>query len=642
VIRLADIPIQRKLAVITALASGVALLLSGAILVTFDRQSVERAMLGQKRGAAQILAYNAATAVVFRDPDSAVKTLEALRPDAHVVCASIELADGSVFAQYTRAGSESVRCARAAPSGQSSAVFSDDELVVTEPIVFDGTSLGQLVVRSDLAERAQRFREYALVVLGVSALVLGIVLPVVGRIGRRSIAEPILGLARASHRIAEQADYSTRVEGGGRDEVGTLVAAFNQMLEGLRRRDDDLRAAHAELERRIQEADQLNRVKDEFLATLSHELRTPLNAIVGWTHLLREGLDPPTTERALETISRNALTQSQMVGDILDMQRITTGKLRLNLRPVDLPRLIDSAIETIRPAASAKEIEVKGLIQRDAGPVLGDEDRLQQVLWNLLTNAVKFTPRGGRVHVGLAKVDSHVRVTVEDTGPGLDPEFIPYVFDRFRQADSSSTRRHGGLGLGLAIVRNLVELHGGEVSAANRSEGTGALFTLKLPLLSVGPVQHPRDPARRQPSADALVEMKSAPNLHGVKVLVVDDELDSREIIAAALAACGADVTAVASAAEAVPALKRERPHVLVSDIEMPEEDGYGLMRRIRALKQEEGGLTPAAALTAYAAAEDRMRALSAGFQIHVPKPVQPAELAAVVASLARGVGQPG
>jgi CheY-like chemotaxis protein len=272
-----------------------------------------------------------------------------------------------------------------------------------------------------------------------------------------------------------------------------------------------------------------------------------------------------------------------------------------------------------------------------AGPILGDEARIQQVMWNLLSNAVKFTPRGGRVLVQLLRVNSHLELAIEDTGPGLAPEFIPFAFDRFRQADSSSTRRHGGLGLGLSIVRNLVELHGGSVAAGNRSVGSGALFVVRLPRMSVRPAERaPLEP--RHPDTERHVSFDSAPSLHGLRLLVVDDEIDSREITAAALARCGADVASVGSAAEAVVLLKRSRPHVILSDIEMPGEDGYSLMRRIRRLSPEEGGLTPAAALTAYAGTEDRMRALAAGFQIHVPKPVQPAELAAVVASLARGL----
>jgi CheY-like chemotaxis protein/two-component sensor histidine kinase len=325
------------------------------------------------------------------------------------------------------------------------------------------------------------------------------------------------------------------------------------------------------------------------------------------------------------------------VGDILDMQRITAGTLRLDLRAVELAPLIRTAIDTVRPAATAKEIAIREVLDPNAGPVLADPDRLQQVLWNLLSNAVKFTTRGGHVRVALARVNSHVEIAVEDTGPGLEEAFIPYVFDRFRQADSSSTRRHGGLGLGLAIVRNLVELHGGTVAAGNRTVGQGAVFVVRLPRMSVRPSAQPALAGARNPAAEQDVPVAAAPRLHGVRVLVVDDEPDSREIVSAALASCGAEVLAASAAGEALALLQHRRPHVLISDIEMPEEDGYALMARVRHLPPELGGLTPAAALTAYAGTEDRIRALTAGFQIHIPKPVQPAELAAVVASLARG-----
>jgi signal transduction histidine kinase/ActR/RegA family two-component response regulator len=636
VIRLSDVPIRRKLAIITGVASGVALLLAGAVFVAYDRVSVEQAIVRRQAGIAEIVAYNSATAIVFRDPTSAGTTLAALAPDVHVIAACIYVADGTLFASHVGKGSTEEACPSRIESAAPVRSTADGVVTVAQPIVFEGKMVGTVVVRSDLAERDERLQTYIAVVALVSLVTLVLAVAIVGRLGRRSIFEPLVELSDAARRIAEHEDYGARVTPRGRDEVGSLVAAFNHMSEALHRRDAELRTAQQELERRIREADQASRLKDEFLATLSHELRTPLNAIVGWAQLLRTGLDPVATERALETINRNALTQSQIVADILDMQRITTGRLRLNLRDLRLPLVIERAVDTIGPAAAAKEITVQTVIEPDAGPVLGDEDRLQQVLWNLLSNAVKFTPRGGRIRVGLRSVNSHVEVSVEDTGPGLDPAFIPFAFDRFRQADSSSTRRHGGLGLGLAIVRSLVESHGGSVAVVNRSVGTGALFLVTLPRMSVRPAGAVPALETRHPTAEDGLGMSAAPSLHAVKVLVVDDELDSRELIAAALSQCGAEVTSVGSADEAIAALKRVAPHVLISDIEMPGEDGYSLIRRVRRLSRAEGGETPAAALTAYAATEDRVRALGAGFQMHVPKPVQPAELAAVVASLAR------
>lgn len=629
--------IRRKLTIITALASGIALLLSSAAFLIYDRTSVERSMARRLNGEAEIVGFNSATAIVFRDPDSAAKMLAALQSDVHVAKAFIYLDGGRLFAQYVRGGGNPASAVPPAPASSApSERFEADELIVTRPILFEGNPVGTLVIYSNVLERAERFRTYALIVAFVSLAALGVALAI-GRLAQRSVSEPILELAQAASLIAEQNDFAVRAQSRASDEVGVLVGAFNHMLDGLQRRDEELRKTHAELEARIKEADEANRLKDEFLATLSHELRTPLNAILGWTQLLRIGLDPEAADRALETISRNALTQSQLVADILDMQRIVGGKLRLNLRALDLAPVIQRAVDTVNPAAEAKEVEIQTLLDSDAGPVLGDEDRLQQIMWNLLTNAVKFTPKGGRVRVGLIKVNSHVEISVEDTGPGLAEEFIPYAFDRFRQADSSSTRRHGGLGLGLAIVRNLVELHGGTVAADNRSVGSGALFVVGLPRMSVRPVPYGQTPEARHPSADHEVPMAAAPSLHGIRVLVVDDELDSREIICAALARCGADVASVGSAQEALVVLQRDRHDVLVSDIEMPDEDGYSLLRKVRLLPPDQGGLTPAAALTAYASTEDRMRALAAGFQIHVPKPVQPAELAVVVLSLAHG-----
>jgi signal transduction histidine kinase/ActR/RegA family two-component response regulator len=636
--RFARLPLSHKLTLIGASTTTVALVVASAAFLAYDRISVHQMIARRLQSQAETVAFNSATALVFGDPESATRTLEGLRSDAHVLGARIHSTDGGIFAEYVRHGLSPVPSyGLSRPPADATEEFGPDELVVTRPIVFEGKRLGMLVMRSDLRERDERFRTYAAIVGVVFLLALAVAMSF-GRAAQRSISEPILELVKSAHRIADQNDFSVRPQTSSQDEVGALVAAFNHMLDGLQKRDEELRATHEELERRIKEADEANQMKDEFLATLSHELRTPLNAILGWAQILRRGgLDGAAVDQALETISRNALAQGQIVADILDMQRITAGKLRLNLQALELAPVVERAIETVRPAARAKDIEVQAVMDAGAGPILGDEARIQQVMWNLLSNAVKFTPRGGRVLVQLLRVNSHLELAIEDTGPGLAPEFIPFAFDRFRQADSSSTRRHGGLGLGLSIVRNLVELHGGSVAAGNRSVGSGALFVVRLPRMSVRPAERaPLEP--RHPDTERHVSFDSAPSLHGLRLLVVDDEIDSREITAAALARCGADVASVGSAAEAVVLLKRSRPHVILSDIEMPGEDGYSLMRRIRRLSPEEGGLTPAAALTAYAGTEDRMRALAAGFQIHVPKPVQPAELAAVVASLARGL----
>lgn len=383
------------------------------------------------------------------------------------------------------------------------------------------------------------------------------------------------------------------------------------------------------------EAERANRLKDEFLATISHELRNPLNAILGWAHMLRLGkLNQPNTERAIEIIHRNATSQAQLVGDLLDVSRIISGKLRLDVRTVDLISIVNAAIDSIRPPAEAKNIRLETILDPAVGPISGDADRLQQIVWNLLTNAVKFTPKGGRVQVKVQRADAHVEIVVSDTGAGISKEFLPYVFDRFRQADASITRTHGGLGLGLSIVHQLVGLHGGHVSVASEGEGKGATFTISLPCNGVVSSHDEAEPA--EPVAtDTINTFEGLPSLAGLTVLVVDDEADTRELIREVLQQCGSEVILSRSAAEALEALEQHKPDILISDLGMPDEDGYSLIEKIRALPPERGGRIPAAALTAYARAEDRMRVLRSGFQFHLPKPVDSAELVTVVASLA-------
>ena len=386
------------------------------------------------------------------------------------------------------------------------------------------------------------------------------------------------------------------------------------------------------------EAERASSMKDEFLATLSHELRTPLNAILGWSQILRTGGgDPEDVAEAVDVIERNARAQTQIIEDLLDMSRIISGKIRLDVQEVDLEAVVRAAIETVRPAAEAKGIRVLPVLDPLTGPVSGDPNRLQQVFWNLLSNAVKFSPKGGRVQVRLKRVDSHLEVDVIDTGEGIEPQFLPFVFDRFRQADASTTRAHGGLGLGLAIVKQLVELHGGTVRAKSGGKGQGTTFAVSLPLTVLHPEPESSEPVRRHPRGDgATVDPVSCSRMSGLRVLVVDDEADARGLVRRLLSDCDALVTTAGSAAEAMEQLRRSRPDVLVSDIGMPGEDGYALIRRVRDLPDEEGGDVPAIALTAYARAEDRVKVLTAGYHMHLAKPVEPAELITVVASLAR------
>jgi signal transduction histidine kinase len=387
--------------------------------------------------------------------------------------------------------------------------------------------------------------------------------------------------------------------------------------------------------RALEAAEEANRLKDDFLAILSHELRTPLNAIVGWTYLMEHGgLDEAATTKAVETIGRNANLQNRLISDILDVSRVIAGKLRLDVGPVDLGQSVESAIESVRPEAVAKGVALDSRLAALHDDFWGDANRLQQIVVNLVSNAAKFAPAGGQVVVRLdAPGDEEAVIEVEDDGPGIAPEFLPFVFDRFRQADSSSTRPSGGLGLGLAIARSLVELHGGTVTAANRAPGPGALFTVRLPRRGLAPVApHGKTAVQEVSRGDVPLAEGS---LEGVRVLVVDDEGDARDLVATVLRRAGADVLTAVSVAEALAVCERDRPDVLLSDLEMPGEDGYALIRKLRASPDPRLAAMPAAALTAYAGFEDAKRARDAGFEVHLPKPVQSRELVAVLAALA-------
>ena len=410
------------------------------------------------------------------------------------------------------------------------------------------------------------------------------------------------------------------------------VAVDNARLYQNVRRASAERETLLERERSARSAaERASAVKDEFLATVSHELRTPLNAILGWSQMLRLGqARPEHLEKGLATIERNARAQTQLIDDLLDMSRILAGKVRLDVQSVAPTTFIEAAIDTVRPAAAAKGVSIIPMLEWSAGTVLGDPSRLQQVLWNLLSNAIKFTPSGGKIQITLVRTSSHIEISVSDTGIGIPAEFLPHVFDRFRQAEGTTTRRHGGLGLGLSIVKHVVELHGGVVQAHSAGKERGSTFVVTLP---VGAAEPP--PASEVPAGTPLapgVDFHPT-DLRGAKVLVVDDEEDSREVIAQLLAQCGAQSLTARSADEALQLLESERPDAIVSDIGMPDVDGYELLRRVRRLEQSIGGRIPAVALTAFVRPEDRMRALRAGFLVHLAKPVEPAELVASIAS---------
>ena len=408
---------------------------------------------------------------------------------------------------------------------------------------------------------------------------------------------------------------------------------YNQAQKAVRDKEESL-AREQEARRQAEIASQS---KDDFLGLLSHELRTPLNAILGWTRMLTSTqMDEETIAKAIKTIDRNAQLQARLIEDMLDVSRIMSGKLRLDTQPVDLTGVVHAAVDTLRPAAEAKEIRVYVVLDYGAGTVLGDSVRLQQIVWNLLSNAIKFTPKQGSIKVFLERINSHLELTVSDTGPGIEEDFLPFVFDRFRQADSSSVKKFGGLGLGLAIVKQLVELHGGTVEADNRKDEAGAIFTVQLPVMVVRQQIDQRDnnSERVHPVAGSgVVGFECPPEIEGIRILAVDDDADARHLLTAILERCGAQVKSCESAAEALVLLKNFNPDIIVSDIGMPDEDGYSLIKKVRAFENEQRRI-PAVALTAFARVEDRLKALAAGFNMHVPKPVEPAELTMVIASL--------
>lgn len=444
------------------------------------------------------------------------------------------------------------------------------------------------------------------------------------------LGNQVLGVVEFySSEIREPDDELMKMIAGIGGQIGQFTVRKRAEQESL-----DLytreRAARAE-------AEKANRLKDEFLATLSHELRTPLNAVIGWSRMLNSGrLTREDAQHALEVIERNAWAQKQIIEDILDVSRVITGKLQLNVGPVDVVTVVDAALDAVRPAMEAKEIKIETVIDASLKMVSGDADRLQQVIWNVLSNAAKFTPAGGEVEIVVSQTPTHVQVLVKDSGPGIDPDFLPHVFERFRQADGTTTRTHGGLGLGLAIVRHLVELHGGTIGVENRTDHTGAVFTISLPL--------PSGELRLETLANASLIFKEAPHeaptLEGLKVLLVDDEPDTLDLINVELAQHGAQVTGVTRAAEALALLEKNHFDVLISDIGMPGMDGYELIGQLRKKEAGQDVRLPAVALTAYARVQDRMRAILAGYSTHIAKPVEANELLTVVASLAGRLGK--
>jgi signal transduction histidine kinase/ActR/RegA family two-component response regulator len=630
---LRNVPIRLKLMLIAIVTTGGALLLAGTALVYFEIARSKEEMVRDLTTLAGFIAQNSEAPLEFDDDSAAREDLEALQAHPAIVGAALYDDQDRLFARYERSKGVTFPLR---PTVEDSG-FQGGFLVVYHPVSLRDESIGTVYLCANLDELTDHVRLQA-VTVGIVFIVSGLAALVLSMGLQRMVSRPIRELAGTAREVSERKDYSIRAEKHGSDELGRLVDAFNDMLGQIHERDSELRRGEQERARLLaleqaarRQAEEANRIKDEFLATLSHELRTPLNAILGWGQVLRTGkLDEESAARALETIERNARAQAQLIADLLDISRIITGKLRLDFKPVELHRIIEAALDSAGPAAAAKGVHLVVALDTLRSPVLGDSDRLQQVIWNLLSNAIKFTPSGGRVEVHLRESSPSAVIQVVDTGVGIRADFLPHVFDRFRQAESSHTRSHGGLGLGLSIVRHIIELHGGMVEVDSAGEGQGAAFTVKLPLSAELTEEPPLD--RRTPS----VQVWTLPELlKDLRVLVVEDEKDTRDLVVTVLEQCGAEVEAAGSVPEALEAFDREKPDVLVSDIGFPVEDGYSLIRKVRAREAGNGDRVPAAALTAYAGTEDRRRALEAGFHTHLAKPVDPSELIATVARLA-------
>ena len=627
-------PIRHKLVAMIMITCCAVLLTASIGYLISDYYRTRGELTRELAALAKLILDNSQAAIEFRDPLAARETLQSLAANPHLRAACLYDASGRLFADFRPV--QGAQCVSSAPGDGYQ--FSTDRLDLTSGGALAGRRFGTLTLRTDLQILTARLRMQALVVTGLLVMALIVALVLSAQL-QTLVSQPVLSLSRTAAEVSARGDYSLRAQRTTDDELGELVDAFNRMLERIETREAELSRTNDELRREVAErrraeqerAEMLvrereaNRLKDEFLATLSHELRTPLNAILGWTKLIRaKAVAPSSLDRALEKVERNAHVQSRLVEDLLDISRITTGKLRLEQRPFDLVAITNTAFDSIRPAAETRGV----LLARDFAdptlPTVGDPDRLQQVIYNLLSNAVKFTPVGGTVTVSIGREGTRDRLTVTDTGIGIEAEFLPNVFDTFRQADASSTRSHGGLGLGLSIVKRLVDLHGGHVTATSQGAGKGATFTIDLPVRSPSRL-HEEQPAPPPAVADG--------SLTGTTVLVVDDDADTREMLAAVLQTAGALVHTASSAEEAFTIAIEVRPDALVSDIAMPGQDGYSLMRQLATAL---GSQTPraAVALTAFAGPVDEAKAAAAGFSRHVAKPFDPLLLVQLLADL--------
>jgi signal transduction histidine kinase/CheY-like chemotaxis protein len=620
------LPIKQKL-VFMIMSTTIPVLVLGSVgYISLDYYRTRDALHRDLAAQADLILKSSTAALQFLDPSTAQEILRTFAPNEHVRRACLYDANGRIFAEYIapRAGTD---CPTGAADDRYQ--FSSDELAIVTSITDErARRTGSLYVRSDLDVLKTRLNAQLAIVAIVLVLTTAVALLIASRV-HSIVSDPITDLARTATAVSSGGDYSLRASRTTEDELGVLVDAFNRMLERIQLRERELSTANQDLrneivERRRAEHDraellvrerEANRVKDEFLATLSHELRTPLNAILGWTRLLRnKAVQPGDVDRALEKVERNAQAQTRLVEDLLEVSRITTGKLRLDVKPLDLAALATTAVESIRPTAEARGVTIDRRFASGFLPTAGDPDRLQQVIWNLVSNAVKFTPAAGMVVVSLDRHDQMDELIVSDTGVGIDPAFLPKVFDTFRQADGTSTRTHGGLGLGLSIARQIVELHGGEVRAESDGKNKGARFTVRLPVRTAERVREAR-PSPPQAPQGPLTGL-----LAGTSIVVVDDDRDTRELLDSVLAAAGATVHLAETADEGFRLCLEEMPDALITDIAMPGRDGYSLMRQLqKALEKDMPRAT--IALTAFAGSRDQRLTAEAGFDRHVSKP---------------------
>jgi signal transduction histidine kinase len=598
-----QLSLPQKIAVLTVATMMAAQVLAGAGLVVWDLFAARRLLAADLETQARVVVDNVAPALAFADAEAAAETMRALQVRRGFIRACLYDARSTLFV----AVAPDTSC-RPTPLNDGVSVDSTGIDVASPVIVPDRGRIGTLTLRSSLAPVIDSMEAQTIAIAGV-LVVSSLIAAVLTRRFHRLLTAPLKDLATTAQAVSRDRDYARRVDKQSEDEIGQVAEAFNDMMTQVQNRD-------AELQRAL-------RLKDEFLATVSHELRTPLNAIVGWVHVFRSPNVPhELAAQAADAIDRNAQRQVRLIEDILDVSRIVTGKLRLELKPIDLAAIVDAAIDVVTPAAKAKDITIETAIAQPA-PMQGDADRLQQIFWNLLSNAVKFTPRGGRVVVRLSTRADSYRFEVKDSGSGIPKDFLPHIFEPFRQADGSMTRVHGGLGLGLAIARHLTELSGGHISVSSDGPGTGATFKVSLPRSAADERRTPPDAARGS----------EWHRLDGCRVLLVDDDEDTRRVLSALLQGQGAKTHTASSVAEARRVLADMTPDVIITDLAMPGEDGYALLRFCREHPLPQRRSVTIVALTAYAGEQARENVLAAGFNGYLSKPLDPAAVSRTIAA---------